>query len=102
MLSDLQFRDLVSGRWKGPVAAVLRGVLALLERPYSWIVRRRGARLDQGILRATKLPAPVISVGNLTVGGTGKSPFVAWLARWLLDRGDQVTIIRRGYGSRGG
>jgi len=48
------------------------------------------------------VPAPVISVGNITVGGTGKSPFVAWLARWFLDRGSAVTIISRGYGSRGG
>jgi tetraacyldisaccharide 4'-kinase len=44
----------------------------------------------------------VISVGNLTVGGTGKTPFVAWIARWLLEHGTAVTIISRGYGSRNG
>src|SRR5206468_2244980 len=70
--------------------------------PYGWIVHRRNARFDRGVVRAEKVPAPVISVGNLTVGGTGKSPFVAWLARWFLDHSTAVTIISRGYGSPSG
>src|SRR5947207_2647148 len=102
MLSDAQFRDLMSGRWRGPVAATLRGALGMLELPYGWFVQRRNARFDRGIARTEKVPAPVISVGNITVGGTGKSPFVAWLARWFMDRGSAVTVISRGYGSRGG
>ena len=50
-----------------------------------------------------KLPAPVVSVGNLTVGGTGKTPVVACLARLWQDRGRRVAILSRGYGgpSRG-
>ena len=92
MLSDAQFRELVSGRWRGPLAATLRGALRCTELPYGWIVRRRNARFDRGILRAQRVPAPVISVGNITVGGTGKSPFVAWLARWFLDRTADVTF----------
>src|SRR5262245_59474498 len=102
MLSDSQFRNLVSGRWRGLVAGIARGALACLEPPYGWIVRRRNAGFDRGALRTERVPAPVISVGNLTVGGTGKSPFVAWLARWFLDLGVEVTIISRGYRSRGG
>ena len=39
------------------------------------------------------MAAPVISLGNLTVGGTGKTPFVAWLAQWFKDRGQAVTLI---------
>src|SRR5881392_2603307 len=101
MLSDAQFRDLVSGRRRGPVAAALRGALGCLELPYGWIVRRRNARFDRGIAPVEKVAAPVISVGNITVGGTGKSPFVAWLAHWFLDHSTNVTIISRGYGSRG-
>jgi tetraacyldisaccharide 4'-kinase len=101
MLSDAQFRNLVSGAWKGPAAEVLRGALSALERPYGWVVRRRNSHYNRGLATAVKLPAPVISVGNLTVGGTGKSPFVAWLARWLMERGVAVTIISRGYGARG-
>jgi tetraacyldisaccharide 4'-kinase len=73
-----------------------------LELPYGWIVRRRNAQFDSGFAKAERVAAPVISVGNLTVGGTGKSPFVAWLARWCQGRGAAVTIISRGYGSASG
>ena len=57
----------------------------------------------RGWLRMSRLPAPVVSVGNLTVGGTGKTPVVACLARLLQDRGMRVAILSRGYGghSRG-
>src|SRR5262245_66457735 len=102
MLSDSQFRNLVSGSWRGPIAALARGALACLELPYGWVVRRRNARFDCEVLRIERVAAPVISVGNITVGGTGKSPFVAWLARWFLDRGDNATIVSRGSRSRGG
>src|SRR5438105_3217126 len=102
MLSDPQFRELVSGRWRGPVATVLRGALALGELGYGLAVRRRNARFDRGVAQAQRVGAPVISVGNLTVGGTGKTPFVAWLTKWFLAHGTDATIISRGYGSRGG
>src|SRR6478752_160176 len=102
MLSGVQFRELVSGQRRGALAGVLRGVLALLEHPYRWAVARRNARFDRTPAAAVKMSAPVISVGNLTVGGTGKTPFVAWLAEWFLTRGISTTIISRGYGSRQG
>ena len=102
MLPARQFRDLVSGHWRGPVAAGLRGLLALLEFPYRAIVNRRNRQFDKGRRQARRIAAPVISVGNLTVGGTGKTPLVAWLAQWLQQQGVSVTIISRGYGSRGG
>lgn len=102
MLFDAQFRDLVSGQWQGPLAAGLRGVLGLLEFPYGWIVRRRNTWFDRGRTQPTRIPAPVISVGNLTVGGTGKSPFVAWLAEWFVTRQAAATLISRGYGAEDG
>lgn len=102
MLSESQFRRLVSGQWRGPLAAGLRGVLALGEVPYGWVVRRRNARFDSGAVQPARFEVPVVSVGNLTVGGTGKTPLVCWLAEWFLGRGVQVTLISRGYGrSRG-
>ena len=48
------------------------------------------------------LPCRVISVGNLTVGGTGKTPLAMWLARWCLDQGWRVAILSRGYGGQPG
>src|SRR5262245_61246655 len=102
MLSGVQFRELVSGQWRGALAGVLRGILALLEHPYRWAVARRNARFDGTPAAAAKMPAPVISVGNLSVGGTGKTPFVAWLTEWFGERERPVTIISRGYGARDG
>jgi len=62
-----------------------------------------GARVGAyraGLLRAERAPIPVVSVGNLTVGGTGKTPLTLWLARRLRDRGLRVAIVLRGYGGR--
>jgi tetraacyldisaccharide 4'-kinase len=49
-----------------------------------------------------RVAVPVISVGNLTLGGTGKTPLVRWIVQWLLDRGVSAAIVSRGYGSRQG
>lgn len=55
----------------------------------------------RGVLRARKLTAPVVSVGNLTVGGTGKTPMVLWLAERFLAEGKRVAILSRGYRGSG-
>src|SRR4051812_48896392 len=102
MISIEQYRDIVSGRRTGRLADGLRTALGLLEQPYGWIVTRRNLRFDCGAVQQTKVAAPVISVGNLTVGGTGKTPFVGWLAKWIFNKGVPVTIISRGYGGRSG
>ncbi len=102
MLSEAQFRELVSGRWRGPLAGGLRGLLSLGEWPYAAVVGRRNLRFDRGSRRPHRVAATVISVGNLTVGGTGKTPLVAWLAGWFAARGVATTIISRGYGAARG
>ena len=48
------------------------------------------------------MAVPVVSVGNITLGGTGKTPMVEWIARWYRRRGVRVTLISRGYGHAGG
>jgi tetraacyldisaccharide 4'-kinase len=101
LLRPSQFRDLVSGRRRGFWAAVLRGGLAVAEVPYTWAVRRRNRRYDNGTAAIHRVAVPVISVGNLTLGGTGKTPMVQWLARWLADRQVAVGIVSRGYGAVG-
>ncbi|MEX1223618.1 MAG: tetraacyldisaccharide 4'-kinase, partial [Pirellulales bacterium] len=96
MLSPSRFRAVVSGRDRGIGASLLRGLLTVAEVPYTWAVRRRNRRFDSGKLPVTRVEVPVISVGNLTLGGTGKTPLVAWLARWFRQREVRVSIISRG------
>jgi tetraacyldisaccharide 4'-kinase len=85
-----------SGRGKRARAA--RALLVPAEALYRAVVVTRGKLYDWGILRARKFSVPVLSVGNLSVGGTGKTPVSAWLARRFLERGAVPAIVLRGYG----
>ena len=71
--------------------------LYLLSLPYGWAVGARSLFYSMRLLKTKTLPCPVISVGNITVGGTGKTPLVMALARGLMDRGIPVAILSRGY-----
>jgi tetraacyldisaccharide 4'-kinase len=71
--------------------------LYLLSLPYGWAVRARSLFYSLELLKAKTLPCPVISVGNITVGGTGKTPLVMTLARVLTGRGIPVAVLSRGY-----
>lgn len=102
MLSPTEFRDLVSGRRGGLEAWLARFGLRLIEFPYTAVVRVRNRRYDRGKARIHKAAVPVVSVGNLSVGGTGKTPMVQWLARWFGERGTRVAVISRGYGAKHG
>ena len=73
-------------------------VLAMFSLLYGIAQRLRCAAYDLGILKKKKLPGWVVSVGNLTAGGTGKTPAVAALAKWALSEKFKVAIISRGYG----
>ncbi len=102
MLGPSEFRELVSGRRRGVKAAAMRGLLRALEVPYSAAMRVRNWRYDTGRAEVHAAGVPVISVGNITLGGTGKTPVVEWLARWLTERGVRVGIVSRGYGAKDG
>ncbi|MFD2190163.1 tetraacyldisaccharide 4'-kinase [Pistricoccus aurantiacus] len=67
---------------------------------YRYLVNRRRQHYHKGKKTVWRAPVPVIVVGNITVGGTGKSPLVAWLARFLKERGWRPGILSRGYGGR--
>jgi tetraacyldisaccharide 4'-kinase len=71
--------------------------LTLLSLPYGWAVGARSLFYSVRLLKTKMLPCPVISVGNITVGGTGKTPLVIALARGLMARGISVAILSRGY-----
>lgn len=70
--------------------------------PVSWVLQRvvefRRSRYRSDTNRVWKAPVPVCVVGNITVGGTGKTPLVIWLCEWLTRRGVKVGIVSRGYG----
>ncbi|HLL16161.1 MAG TPA: tetraacyldisaccharide 4'-kinase [Pyrinomonadaceae bacterium] len=73
-------------------------VLAPLGVAYGAAGGARRALYRAGVLRVERIAAPVVSVGNLTAGGTGKTPLVEWLARAVASEGRRVCILTRGYG----
>ena len=93
-------RRIVEEIWRGRSkrGRVLRRLLGPAEVLYSAGVALRGLLYDWGIFPAEEFSVPVLSVGNLTVGGTGKTPVAAWFARKILDRGVTPAIVLRGYG----
>ena len=97
-----RFLELVGGRRRGPLAAVQRFGLRLASWPYGLVVRLRNGAYAAGWARATRVEVPVISAGNLTVGGTGKTPFVEYLAGFLSQHDRRVAVLSRGYGGNGG
>lgn len=90
---------LISGQRRGPFATAARCGLWLASWPYSFVTRTRNALFDRGWKRTHRAAVPVVSVGNLTLGGTGKTPCVEWVARFFREREVQVAILSRGYGS---
>ncbi len=97
VVNEQTFRDLISGKKRGRLAALARGGLQLLAPLYGAAVVLRNAGFDIGIRKAHRADVPVVSIGNLTTGGTGKTPFAAYIARWLAERGQRVCFLSRGY-----
>jgi tetraacyldisaccharide 4'-kinase len=83
---------------RSATGALLRVALMPAEAIYRLAVGLRGAAYDHGIARACVPDVPALSVGNLSVGGTGKTPVAAWFARRLREAGAHPAIVLRGYG----
>ncbi|QDT09487.1 tetraacyldisaccharide 4'-kinase [Planctomycetes bacterium K23_9] len=92
------FRPVLNGERRDPLAIMTRLVLRFASVPYGWGVQWRNRQFESGQRETVRCGVPVISVGNLTTGGTGKTPIVCFLAKQLRDRGVRVAIVSRGFG----
>jgi tetraacyldisaccharide 4'-kinase len=93
-------RDLVERVWFGDdvLARVARAALVPTEVLYRASIGVREALYDTGVFTSHDPVIPAVSVGNVTVGGTGKTPVAAWIAAELVERGARPAIVLRGYG----
>ena len=74
--------------------------MSALSSLFGAVVRGRNALYDRGLIPQRKLQGPVISVGNLSVGGAGKTPFLLLLGELLAARGLAFDVLSRGYGRK--
>jgi len=86
-VQDIWYKDPFIGVWLMPLGFL-----------FSDVVKLRTFLYRIGLLKTQTLPVPVIVVGNITVGGTGKTPLIIYLAKFLKDSGFKPGIISRGYG----
>ena len=104
-MNEQTFRDIVSRQRRDLAATLLLAGLIVLSRFYELAISLRNLAYRRGWLKSFPPPVPTICVGNLTTGGTGKTPLVAWLCQQLLERcpDQRGAILTRGYrsGSQG-
>jgi tetraacyldisaccharide 4'-kinase len=93
------FHRVLDGTDRSPAAHCLRAATAIAEPFYASVMRTRNFLYSRGTLHSLSLGRPTISVGNITTGGTGKTPLVQWLAARLRDQGRQPAVLLRGYQS---
>ena len=92
------FRLILEEERRSVWVSLLRALATLAAWLYDKMVTLRNLLFDHGVLRIHRLNCPVISVGNLAMGGTGKTPMVVWLASLFSEEGYRVGIVSRGYG----
>lgn len=93
----MKLQQIIEQHWQRP-KPFLRILLSPLSCLFAHVVAKRRRRFLSGSLKSQKLPLPVIVVGNIHVGGTGKTPITASLVKSLQNKGIRVGIISRGYG----
>jgi tetraacyldisaccharide 4'-kinase len=91
------FQSLIAEKKEGKLRKIFLFPLCLLSFFYGALVRMRVWFFTQGIFRSYPLPCKVISVGNITLGGTGKTPLAAFLAEFIHGKGRRAAILSRGY-----
>ena len=101
-MSRESYLALVRGEWRGLGPSLARIGLGCAAVPYGLGVALRNIAYGRGWTKTHPAGVPVISVGNLTLGGTGKTPCVEWLANWCRTRDLRVAILSRGFGGQVG
>lgn len=96
-MDEVRFKQLISGQKTGCVATVLRVLLRTLSCLYGLAVFIRNAARDSSIVKSRRVPVPIISIGNITTGGTGKTPVTGYVVEMLQTHGYRPGIISRGY-----
>jgi len=92
------WRELAAGSRSSTPDQLAILLLAPFAQIYSCIQLLRAGLYRIGLLKTHRLPQPVVSIGNITVGGTGKTPITAFIARLLINQGYRVAVLSRGYG----
>ena len=98
MLDRETLLKIISGERRGFFSWLVRGTLSAVTPVYRLAIFFRNRKFDKGT-NVTRVDVPVISIGNLTTGGTGKSPMVIWIARHLRQQEVRVAVLSRGYGA---
>lgn len=96
-LNQESYLKLISGRKSGLSAAILRFLFGVPAVFYSTAIGLRTLLYSKGLLKTHRAGAKVISIGNITVGGTGKTPLVIWLCNLLQQKNVRCAILTRGY-----
>ena len=94
------YLSILSGRQRGFLATLIRSSLSAFTYPYLAVLNTRNTLYKYGIVKSKRLPVKVISIGNITMGGTGKTPLVEFSAKYLQNKGRKVAILSRGYGDQ--
>lgn len=95
-----RYISLINGEWHGVFPSIISTSLFLFSCVYRVALELRAFLYRLGLIKRTTFPVPVISVGNITMGGTGKTPVVEYIAIYLRNRGKRVAILSRGYRSK--
>jgi len=96
-LNTIFWRKLVTSKNPPPDYKLLRAILLVCSFFYRIAVVLRNLFYDFSIFRKTKVDAVVMSVGNITAGGTGKTPLVAWLCNYFTEKNITTAVLTRGY-----
>jgi len=96
-LNQDAYRKLISGGSRGLGAALLRFILGIVTQVYRGIICLRNISYSKGWLRIHRAEVPVISIGNITTGGTGKTPLAIWFCKFLQQKKFRCAVLTRGY-----